>query len=404
MKVRSKETKIPVLTEAEAKQIQEIRKSLNNCIDGLSRAVADIEKMIKKNTTSRDLKEFNKWLLGCHNGFCCSNLETLEFNLNGILTDIEDRSYYQKVYRNDLGDLGYDYVHKEDLETEGFFKCPSCGAWLFDSGMDCPECGRRSKIINLHNERFFYEPFKIETGLRIEPDLLNFEEIAAILRKHTPVDDDGNVLWDERVTIEDDIDNNADFVWNETEDIEDDWGDCHECPDCCECSGCTYFEGEDDVEKCLETQVIVNYVQAKVALEDLQFAVAEMAIGPHINSAKSNPVRDFAESVYYDWVYNTFFRNENSYYSLPTILQQLQTSLDELRPHLNNNKRMVMAKVYEQVDTGEEIEGFSRTKYIPLEKAKEAARICPNCGMWVGNEIDVCDCGEWLEPVVDMAD
>lgn len=400
MSRNGKETKIPALTEVEAKQVEKIRSSISECINGLAKAISDIESLVKKNTTSKDLKEFNKWLLDCHNGFNSSSLESLEFDLNGILTDIESRSYYQKVYRDDLGDLGYDYVDKEDLEIAGFFKCPSCGAWLFDSGMDCPECGRKSKIIYLDNERFFSEPFKIETGLRIEPSLLNFEEIAAILRKHTPVDEDGNVLLDERVNIADDIDDDG---WPEIgngEDEEDAWVNCSECPGCCECSGCMGFEDADDFEKCIEEQVIENYGKAMVALEDLQLAVAEMAIGPHINSAKSNPVKDFAESVYYSWVYNTFFGNENGYYNLPTILHQLQTSLDELLPHLNNDKKMVMAKVYEQIDTGEEIEEFSRTKYIPLEEAQETARICPNCGMWVDNEIDNCDCGEWLEPVV----
>lgn len=396
-----KETKIPALTGAELKKIEEIETSVVAAIKDLRAAVINLDGLLHKNTTSKDLKEFYKWARFCDlemEGLIAeeghSLIDDVEYAFEGIFADMKEREKFQKVYREGFVDLGYDYVDKEDLEADGFFKCPGCGTWLFGEDEFCPTCGREGNVIPFPNSPF--APFKSESGLTIDPMLLSFEEIADIFERkknQVPVEeDDEDDGWDDL----------SDGVWNETD--SDDWCDCAGCP-CCECMGF----GEDTLDEDgfpagIEEQVSRAYDEATEALDYLYAAIAQMEIGPHINCLKSDPIQDFRKSVYLGWVYDTFFADKHSPYNLRGLWEKMQIALEELKPHLNNTEDMVMAKVYVQDDDGEVIEEFSRTKYIPLEEAQETARICPNCGLWVDNEIDVCDCGEWLAPMADIAE
>ena len=60
-----KETKIPALTEAELKKIEEIETSVVAAIKDLRAAVINLDGLLHKNTTSKDLKEFYKWVRIC---------------------------------------------------------------------------------------------------------------------------------------------------------------------------------------------------------------------------------------------------------------------------------------------------------------------------------------------------
>lgn len=395
-----KETKIPALTEAELKKIEEIETSVVAAIKDLRAAVINLDGLLHKNTTSKDLKEFYKWVRICDlemEGLIAeeghSLIDDVEYAFEGIFADMKEREKFQKVYREGFVDLGYDYVDKEDLEADGFFKCPGCGTWLFGEDEFCPTCGREGNVIPFPNSPF--APFKSESGLTIDPMLLSFEEIADIFERkknQVPVEeDDEDDGWDDL----------SDGVWNETD--SDDWCDCAGCP-CCECMGFgTEIFDEEGYPAGIEEQVSRAYDGATEALDYLYAAIAQMEIGPHINCLKSDPIQDFRKSVYLGWVYDAFFADKHSPYNLRGLWEKMQIALEELKPHLNNTEDMVMAKVYVQ-DDGEVIEEFSRTKYIPLEEAQETTRICPNCGLWVDNEIDVCDCGEWLAPMADIAE
>lgn len=196
---KRKETKIPAMTKAEAREIEQIKTMVDIHLQGLRESVASLKELSLKKTTSKDLKEFNKWLydsklflLESTDGEANSIIDELEFTFEDIFSDFEERQNYQRVYCGHLRRTGYDYIDKGELSIIGVAECQNCGAWLWSTYETCPDCQTvnskkiipfpMDRVVELEDDFADLKPFE-KDGLTIDPMLLSFEEVAKILSK-----------------------------------------------------------------------------------------------------------------------------------------------------------------------------------------------------------------------------
>lgn len=156
-----------------------------------------------------------------------------------------------------------------------------------------------------------------------------------------------------------------------------------------------------------DSQIRNAIEDAKEALSRLKYALSDMHSGAVLGGFdKATCSLNNFKRIYAGWVYEEMFSERHAVNSVNLLFEQFHYEFLRLVPHIEavlNDEDMVLCQVsncsvvFEEYDDEDYLELSSlrcelNPRYVPLEWAKENARICPECGSWVDNELDRCSC------------
>ena len=161
-----------------------------------------------------------------------------------------------------------------------------------------------------------------------------------------------------------------------------------------------------------DNQIVFAIQDAKKALdrfdECLMLLDSATVMGGY-NQATNSP-NNF-KKIYATWVYENMFSKRNGINSVTAMFEQLKYMFLTYIPHIKrviNDDTMVLCEVanssvifacydseeYQKLSTGKT---QYNPQYVLIDWARENARICPKCGLWVDNKLDSCSCGHFFE-------